>query len=364
MNRPAQHLRRFLHILSLLCVVLLTAEGAARCDDWWFHKIGFWAAPSYNDLFMTDSNGQRRGKPNAQYQKWQLNAFGFRAPRMSETPSPEVRRVMLLGASETFGLYEAPDKEFAAQLATMTRVDGLEIVNAALPGITVGTLRQYWDRWASRFGANTVIIYPSTHLYVSCEDWRAESASAEGDPTPQGFQIQDLRLFERLRNVIHQPDFVVRWRNEHKVAQVVNQHPASWVYTGPPQTCVRRLHNDLLALIDAVQRTGANVVVCTQALRAAREPSAADLRDLESFRVFSPRAPGRIIREFVSAADADILQLPAERKVTVVDVDAALGGQRALFEDLVHYNDQGAEKVAALLRDRLVSTTVQKADRP
>jgi hypothetical protein len=363
MNRLAQRLRRFLHILSLACVGLLAAEGAARLDDWWFHKIGFWATPSYNDLFMTDASGERRGKPNAQFQKWQLNAFGFRAPQMSPLPSPDVRRVMLLGASETFGLYETPHKEFAAQLAAMTRVDGLEIVNAALPGITVGTLRQYWDHWVSRFGANTVVIYPSAHLYVTCEDWRGETASAEADPAPQGFQIQDLRLFGRARNVISQPDFIVRWRNERKVAQVVAQHPASWVYTSPPEVCVKRLHDDLVTLIDAIQRTGANVVVCTQALRAARDPTPADLNDLESFRVFSPRAPGRVIREFVTAADEAILKLPSERNVTVVDVDAALGGQRALFEDLVHYNDKGAQKVATLLRDRLVSTTAQKASR-
>jgi hypothetical protein len=358
-------MRRFLHILTLLCVGFMAAEGAARLDDWWFHKIGFWSAPSYNDLFMTDATGQRRGKPNAQYQKWQLNAYGFRGPPMTPLPTSQMQRVMLLGASETFGLYETPNKEIAAQLATMARVDGLEIVNAALPGITVGTLRQYWDRWASRFGPNTVVIYPSVHLYVTCEDWGAKNASAEGgEAAPAGFQIQDLRLFGRARNIISQPDFVVRWRNERNVAKAVAQHPASWVYTSPPTVCVAKLHDDLVALIDAVQRTGARVVVCTQALRAARDPTPADLNDLESFRVFSPRVPGRILRQFVTAADADILTLPQIRNVSVVDVDAALGGQRALFEDLVHYNDRGAQKVAALLHDHLVAATAAKANGP
>ena len=354
-----QTLRRLLHTLVLLGVAVVTAELTARADDWWFHNIAFWSEPSYNDLFMTDASGQRRGKPNARYQKWQMNDFGFRGPPISEHPAKGTHRVMLLGASETFGLYESPQKEFAAQLATLTSSQHFEVVNAALPGITVGTLRRYWGDWASRFGAQTVIIYPSTHLYVTCEDWPAEGATpvAEGaGQSPAGFQISDLRLFGRLKGVISQPDIVVAWRNEHKVELALAQHPASWVYHNPPTACVRRLHADLLALIDDIQRSGANVIVCTQALRAARNPTPQDLRDLESFRVFSPRAPGPIIREFVSAADADILKLPQERDVKVVDVDAVLGGRRSSFEDLVHFNDRGSETVASLLRDNLIAT--------
>ncbi len=360
--RPKHALQRLLHAATLLCVAIVTAELTARADDWWFRKIPFWSAPSYNDLFMTDASGQRRGKPDAHYQKWQMNSFGFRGPAMTEHPSKDVRRVMLLGASETFGLYESPQKEFAAQLAELTRSQNIEVVNAALPGITVGTLRQYWDRWASRFGADTVIIYPSAHLYITCEDWPADGATpATEAPEPQGFKVEDLRLFGRLKAVMSQPDVVVAWRNGRKVERATAQHPASWIYKSPPTACLKRLHSDLLALIDDVQRSGASVIVCTQALRAAHEPSSLDLRDLESFRVFSPRAPGPIIRDFVSAADAEIMRLPMERNVRVVDVDAVLGGRRSSFEDLVHFNDRGSQTVASLLRDSLVPTTARAA---
>jgi hypothetical protein len=352
--------QRLLHIVCLFCVALVSAELTARADDWWFHQVPFWSAPSYNDLFMTDAGGQRRGKPGARYQKWEMNQFGFRGPRMTEHPSKDVRRVMLLGASETFGLYESPQKEFAAQLAELTRSQNIEIVNAALPGITVATLRQYWGRWASRFGADTVIIYPSVHLYLTCEDWPADGATPPAEVSDErGFQISDLRLFGRLKSVVSQPDIVVAWRNERKVEQAMARHPASWVYNVPPTACLKRLHSDLLALIDDVQRSGASVVVCTQALRAATAPTSQDMRDLESFRVFSPRAPGLVIREFVSAANAEILRLPAERNVRVVDVDAALGGRRASFEDLVHFNDRGSLTVATLLRDSLIATTAR-----
>ena len=75
--------RRLLHLLLLLSTAAVAGEFSARADDWWFHKMPFWSAPSYNDLFMTDGSGQRRGKPDAHYQKWQMNSFGFRSPEMS-----------------------------------------------------------------------------------------------------------------------------------------------------------------------------------------------------------------------------------------------------------------------------------------
>jgi lysophospholipase L1-like esterase len=272
------------------------------------------------------------------------------------SPLPDTRRVILLGASETFGLYEPPNKEFAAQLADLTRQDKIEIVNAALPGITVATLAQYWRTWVSGFSASTVIIYPSIHLYLSCEDWHAAAGQTQSASQDlHSFDIEDLRLFGRLKNVVAQPESIVEWRNARKVALSVSQHPRTWLYTTPPRTCLARLQSDLLQLIDEIQRSGANVIVCTQALRASRVPGPADLRDLESFRVFSPRVPARIAREFVSIANNNILKLPELRNVRVVDVDSALGGQRWAFEDLVHLNEQGSRALATLLRDSLVS---------
>jgi hypothetical protein len=52
--------RRLLHLLLLLSTAAVAGEFSARADDWRFHKMPSWSAPSYNDLFMTDGSGQRR----------------------------------------------------------------------------------------------------------------------------------------------------------------------------------------------------------------------------------------------------------------------------------------------------------------
>jgi hypothetical protein len=332
----------------LLLVAGLAAEFAARADDWWFHGVPFFATPSYNDLFMVDDTGQRRGKPNAVFQKWHMNSYGFRGPEISRFPGAGTHRVMLLGASEAFGLYETPDHDIAAQLNLMGKPYGIEVVNAALPGITVATLDGYWRGWASRFKPETVVIYPSTHLYLSCEDWR-ESPGAADAGERGGFGIASLRLLERAKNIVAQPEFMVRKRNEAKVAAEVARHPTDWVYQSAPHACVDRLISDLSRLIADVRTSGARIVLSTHAVRVSRNPGIDDLPDLESFRVFSPRAPAHVMNDFVSEANAAIRKLAREQNLEIADIEQAMRGRRKDFEDLVHFNDHGAHAVAEVM---------------
>jgi hypothetical protein len=330
--------------LLLLTIVGVTAEIAARADDWWFQGVPFFATPSYNDLFMVDETGLRRGKPNAHFQKWQMNSFGFRSPEMTRLPDAGTHRVVLLGASEAFGLYESPGNDIAAQLNKLGRPYGMEVVNAALPGITVATLDNYWRGWASQFNAETVVIYPSTHLYVSCEDWSG-SPGGEGMEA-RGLSITSLRLFERAKNVIAQPAFLVRRRNGAKVAAEVARHSSDWVYQSVPRGCVDRLIADLSRLVEHVRASRANIVLSTHAIRVSRQPGEEDLRDLDSFRVFSPRAPASVMNEFVSEANAAIRRLAREQHLELADIEQVMRGRREDFEDLVHFNDHGAHAAA------------------
>jgi lysophospholipase L1-like esterase len=337
-------------------VCLIGGELFARLDDWWFADVPFLSTPSYNDLFMEDELG-RRGKPHAHFEKWRMNNFGFRSPEtMTQAPDPSTVRVALLGASETFGLYESPNHEYAAQLAKLVAPRNLEIVNTGLPGITLHTLSDYWNNWVVTFRPQVAVVYPSTHLYMTCEDDlpqqdapKAPRAPPPQKPKPFSVSIGDLRLVARAKNVVELPDRVVEWRNERKILAVTSQHSASWLYSKPPQLCVDAFRADLEQLIDNVQRAGTRLVLATQATSAAVTPDSAGLRDLESFRAFSPRAPALVLRQFIAQSNDAVRSVAAERRLPLVDVDAALSGQRENFGDLVHFNDAGAARMARLL---------------
>ena len=73
-----------------------------------------------NDLVLRDTIGAR-GRPNAVFRRWKLDSLGFRGPDISVTPPPGVVRIVTTGASETFGLYEAANKEYPRQLEDSLR---------------------------------------------------------------------------------------------------------------------------------------------------------------------------------------------------------------------------------------------------
>src|SRR5262249_52392179 len=104
--------RRGGYCVALVLVCLLSAEVTARLDDWLTLGVPFLESPdSDRDLVLRDEFGTR-GRPHGRFKKWQLNGFGFRGREISVQPERGHCRVVILGASEAFGLYESPGREF------------------------------------------------------------------------------------------------------------------------------------------------------------------------------------------------------------------------------------------------------------
>lgn len=91
---------------------LVSLEFCARMDDVLIWKAPFWSRYSNELLTMRDALGGHRGHPNARFEKWQMNSFGFRGPEFEEKKPAGVIRIMAVGASETFGLYEKAGGEY------------------------------------------------------------------------------------------------------------------------------------------------------------------------------------------------------------------------------------------------------------
>jgi lysophospholipase L1-like esterase len=103
---------------------------------------------------------------------------------------------------------------------------------------------------------------------------------------------------------------------------------------------------ELEMLVASVQRTGATPILMAHAFRAARPLRAEDYRDLESFRVFMPRAVPEVIADFEAAANDEIRRIAAARGLLLVDLPREIQGCRECFGDLVHFTDRGAAIMA------------------
>src|SRR5262249_50554330 len=148
-------------------------------------------------------------------------------------PSPGCHRVLVLGASESFGLYESENMEYPAQLQKKLRAMDAgcyEVVNASLFGLTLPGITQLWENYARQFEPRTVVIYPTPAFYLA--------EHAPGPPGPPPARMGDvpfrLRLRDRAEDVIDFPDFIQRRRVARDAAQLEAEHERSWFYESVP----------------------------------------------------------------------------------------------------------------------------------
>jgi lysophospholipase L1-like esterase len=343
------------------------AELTARAQDWFSEGTPFWSAPSSEtSLFMSTPEG-RRGRPYGHYRQWRLNAYGFRSPEISALPAPAMVRIVVLGASETFGLYESPDHEYPAQLSRVLDRTHFEVVNAALPGMTLRSARTYYKSWVSQFHPSVVIVYPSPMFYLN--------AVAPGDPAPSvatprasrptvelSDRILSMRMVQRLRDLIDFPDSIQRWRDRRAIDSALRGQPADWVFQTTPDSRLQRFMRDLSDVAACIRDSGATVVLVTHATRVSDPPTSDDQEYLWRARVNTPRAAPEVIAAFESATNASMRAWASEHGVELVDAASILSGKKLLFADLVHFTDAGAHEMALALGTHIRDETPE-ADR-
>jgi lysophospholipase L1-like esterase len=339
-----------MYICALLTVGLAAAEVTARIEDRIRLGVPVLAAPDHDrDLVVHDELGIH-GRPEGRYKKWRLNRYGFRGHEIAGRPADGCVRVVALGASETFGLYESPGGEFPARLESLlSQRQCVEVVNAGITGLSLPGVVTLWRNWASRFGAEVVIVYPTPAFYLATNPPRPPAQSPATAPVAP--VVPTLRVIERLRDVVDIPAFIQRRRIEALLDEERRGHPDSWLFGEPPPERLEQFGDDLAELVTAIRRAGAAPILATHATAWSTSPSRADVDDIESLLQFSPRADARVLVEFERTANRAIVDLAHATATPVVDVASRMNGHREWFGDASHFNDAGAQVAAELIAD-------------
>jgi hypothetical protein len=331
-----------------LLVTVVSAEVAARIDDWIVFGVTPWAVVERErDLMLRDTWGTR-GRPNGRFNKFKLNSFGFRGPEISHLKPPGTVRVMVLGASETFGLYESEGHEFPALLRTLIAVrhENVEVVNAAVAGMSLPRLLTYWQRWVSTFEPDLVLLYPSPHLYLDTGGPPILDAAPPSPLPPLAFR---LRLQDRVIAAMRPFKLAKILRARYLLRQELSQHDEDWVFHEVPRDRLARFAGDLRRLGDSIADRGARPVLLTHASAISSPVRSADITFLEPFRVLYPRVTAEILQKFEASTAAETIRLATARKWHAIDLASHLSGSRSLFVDPVHFNDAGSAAAASLL---------------
>ena len=296
------------------------------------------------DLVLHDALGIR-GKPNGRYGRWRLNSAGFRGPEIARQPASGCRRVIVLGASESFGLYESDGKEYPAQLASRLRAAGCyEVVNASLFGLTLPGITRMWESWARHFGSQTVIVYPTPSFYLNPNPPGPPGEPPPPDPGPPWWTP---RLMGRAFDLIEYPAFIQRRRVAADAAALEAEHDRAWFYEAVPADRVALFESDLDALVTAIEAARASPLLVTHATGFHRPPSADQIDALESWRLRMRKPRGQVLLGFEDEARQATLRVAQRRGVAVVDAAGLMNGRDSLFaDDLLHFNDRGASVMA------------------
>lgn len=343
--------------LLVFVVFGLVLEASARIDD----RVR-WGVPllqrnyTHAMLQASDSLG-RRNRPGARFEKWEINSHGFRGPETTVEKPTGVIRVVVAGASETFGLYESPGMEYAAQLDSILeeRAPGrYEVINAASAGMTPPRVRFLWEAHLRRFDPDVLIFYPSPAFYL---DERAprdttrirRRAARPLPPRP--------RIMRKIKIVMKRfiPEVVQTRMNELLAARAAGNPGETW--DEPPAGRVDTFRRQLGELVDAVRRDSVRVILATHATRFDGPMDAADRRHMAGWRKFYPRATAGCMLEMEEQANEAIRQLGRARGLSVVEIAGAIPPGEEHFADFAHFTDAGARRVAELFAAAVLGET-------
>jgi len=348
--------------LGLLLLFALVLEATARLEDWVRYRTPFFSRfRDQGELMVRDVDGAH-GRPGARYQKWVMNELGMRGPEAARRKAPGVVRIVTAGASETFGQYESPGREFPRQLEdtlaawSATRpacgargAARFQVLNAAFPGMSLPTVEQDVRLRLSKLDPDIVALYPTPAQYLE------EHPPGPARPDSSGVQRElpwmralQPRVADRLREQIKAllPEAVKTWLRERETAARIAAHGGGWRFEAPPLDRLALFEQDLRKFVGAVRTIGAEPVLVLQANAFGSRSS-----DTEALQIlwekFYPRASGETIVAFDSLARGVIAKVAADSGVVAVDAARHVVDRR-FFHDFSHFTDEGAGRVAAV----------------
>lgn len=331
---------------AVFCAVLIISvlEVCARVDDVLSYDAPFWGPYDNQSLLTVDQLG-KWGKPGARYEKWQLNSLGYRGPELI----PGTERILCFGASETFGLFEAPNEEYPRQLERdlneTSSGPAFQVVNAAFPGETLATAILRVPEIVSQVHPSYALIYTPPANYI---ETAARSANSTRLPRPVSLadRLLELRIANRVRNLLKTalPKIV---QNKLRQLQIERDSAPSAVMVTVPEENVDHFREDLLALIEALRERNVEPVLVTHATAFGSTLTPRDRDLLIEWRKFYPTLKEDGFMDMEKRMNQVIRETANCEKLHLIDAANEIPPGPDYFADMVHFTNKGAEVMAA-----------------
>ena len=345
-----------LRILAMAVLAGATLEVSARVDDWVTHGAPLFEPYDIERIYSYDELG-KRGRPHASYLKWRLNSLGFHGPELE----PDRLSIVVLGASESFGLYEEEDGEYPRQLERELNDDlgdrAVQVVNAAYPGLSVGASLIRLPEVLEQVRPRIAVIYPTLASYISPpREWRLS-------PRPPTGLLSHIRLAGRLRELVKEllPERLVNvWRRRAIEKALGGKPPLARIR---PES-VTRFRCDVERMLEILARHEVVPVLVTHATRFGQAVAPEERWLLVAWRRFYPELDEEGFLDMERRLNDVLRQLAKERGLPLVDAARRMPSGPRYFAEFVHFTDEGAERMAELISAELEPVVERELTRP
>lgn len=338
--------------LFALCF-LGTIEVACRIEQWFLYDAPIFGLYTYDTaLFTTDEYGIR-GKANGMYEKWRLNSLGFRGPEISREKTPQKLRVVCIGASETFGLYESREHEWPRQLERHLEMEGLtaEVVNAAIAGMSLSQRSMHLQRRLLQLQPDVVVMMLEYGSYAGMtpEKVRDQPSHRPALPERHGIieRIKALRAPVKVKEAtlpllpLFMQKMFTEWEKAVKLGvrrKDSGKRFRSYQHVTPFE--VETFRQDLRALHDVTKSAGIRLVILSPAMWLTDE-------NLSSMYLSWPYIDDVWWREARTKMEGAAEEFAHEEHIPYLDLTKVVNGHEADWMlDMLHFNDAGATQIA------------------
>ena len=355
-------------LAGLAVVFVLTLEIAARMDD----AIS-WGAPFFDRYTNettrgSDDDGIRCNIPNAGFEKWQHNKYGFRGPAYPEEKPSGVYRLVCMGTSETYGGCETT--EWPARLQQkLDDIGAFEVINPSVAGLRFKEYEPYLKKRVTPFDPDLVIIIfnPVTY-FVNLDRWpnfspenrkkrKANETTVEDNSgLSLGTILKHSRLLPKAKLVVKRflPQNLVKEYQLKTAAEKIEQMKSQYLNGSEPRDSipdnyVDSLYNQLGSLIASIQAEGSDVLLTTYPTLLADS----NKQDYPSIFLENQRFYVELTLDgMIDAAEEYEKMLPEicrEYGIEYVDLKSRIPQTPEYYCDNVHYYDNAADSVATAI---------------
>lgn len=352
-------------------VFLLTIELCTRIEDAIRYSAPLWGEYTANTLKSSDKEGISYNIPNARFEKWHNNGHGFRGPEIATTKSPGTVRVVCLGASESYGLYETPGKEWPAQLRALLPSPKYQVINVSVVGLDLGSYEAYLKKYVLRLEPDIVICFVNPLFYATGFEKKQDpqmSTPKNEVRTTTKKPISSTRIITaqsrslpKLKQVFKQalqnsfPKILKRYQIWNLQKQI-NEAELKYLGGLKPKdsvspASVSSFSNDLSVFVSFLQYRHINVLLSTYPALISRDNLSTYpdifMDNRRFFIGFSLSGMLDILEKYNLA----IRDVATTQRIMFADCQSIIPKTDHYFGDNVHYTDQGASMVAKVIAE-------------